>query len=120
MRPRDFQLRDGMALPALLRALAPLRDLVDALRGVRVRDQVRIVVDTVVDTAAMPLELALPGDATPLGIVLVRAMEQGSDDGHAISGGGVTWSPGGAGVLIHEIDSLAASTRYDATIAVLE
>ena len=89
--------------------------------GLRLREQVRVVVDVVIDTSVLPVSIEVPAGIRPIGVALVRAVEQGTADGQVISGGAVTWDAQGVGSLrIHAVDALAASTRYDATIVVVE
>jgi hypothetical protein len=112
-----------MAWDAVARDLdGYLRDLRTVLNGgLRLREQMRVVVDVVIDTAALPASIDVPIGLRPVGVVLVRAVEQGTADGQVITGGAVTWDAQGAGSLrIHAVDALAASTRYDAVIAVVE
>jgi hypothetical protein len=99
-----------------------LREVREILNGgLRLRDQVRVVRDVVIDTAVLPVSIEVPAGLRPIGVVLVRAVEQGTADGQVISGGAVTWDAQGIGsIRIHVVDALAASTRYDAVIAVVE
>lgn len=73
----------------------------------------------VIDTGALPVTIALPANVRPRGLRLLRAVVQ--DGETVISGGAITWDARAAGVVrVHSLGALAASTRYDATIAVEE
>jgi hypothetical protein len=99
-------------------AFRSIRSVLDATQGgIRMREQFTVI-DTVIDTARLPVPVKC--GARPLGVLLVGATVQRTGTGQVISGGAVTWSWRGGGLLIHDVDGLAASTRYDATIAVME
>lgn len=96
-----------------------LREVLDG--GWRWREQVRGVVDTVIDTAVLPVSIDVPGVKTsPLSVTLLRAVELRTASGQAISGSAVTWEWRNGALLVHSIDGLSASTRYAATLAVTE
>jgi hypothetical protein len=99
-------------------AFRSIRSVLDVDQGgVRMREQFRTI-DTVIDTARLPVPVKCA--TKPLGVLLVGATVQRTGTGEVISGGAVTWSWRGGGLLIHDVDGLAAATRYDATIAVME
>lgn len=109
---------------------APARKLLDdAFRSLRTvldggwqwRDQVRGVVDTTIDTDALPVGIEVRGVLSrPTSVQLLGAVEKRSTTGKVISGGSITWEWRGGVLLIHSVDALAATTRYDATFAVME
>jgi hypothetical protein len=98
-----------------------IRTVLDAAQGgIRMREQFRCI-DTVIDMAALPVSVAVEGlKAPPLAVLVLRATEQRSSTGYVFTGIGVQWEWRGGAVLVHAIDGLAASTRYDATFAVME
>jgi hypothetical protein len=100
-------------------ALRSLRAVLD--RGFRAREQYSAVVDTVIDTDALPMPIEVPGlRSTPLSVMVLRATAQRTADGMVITTPAVTWTWRGGRVVIHAVGTLAAATRYDATIAVME
>lgn len=119
-RVAALSMRVGMAWAE---AFAPLmvfaREVSSILNGgFRVRDQVRIVRDVAIDTGALPVVLEVPAGTRAIGVVLVRAVTAGS--GRVLTGGSIEWETVPAGIRIHSVDGLSASTTYDATIAVME
>lgn len=97
-----------------------LRSFRDVLSAFRWREQVPFVVDCIIDTAALPLRLEVRGmKAAPVTVLLLSARVQ-RGDGETISGGALTWAFRAGKVEIFDAPSLAASTRYDAVIAVME
>ena len=100
-------------------ALRSLRAVLD--RGFRAREQFTSVIDAVIDTDALPLPIEVPGLlASPLSVLVLRATAQRTTDGMVITTPAVTWTWRGGRVVIHAVGTLAAATRYDATIAVME
>lgn len=96
-----------------------IREVLDG--GWRWREQVRGVVSTVIDTGALPVQVEVPGaKVAPLAVLCLRAIPQRSALGQVQSGGAVTWEWRSGALLVHAIDGLAASTRYDVTLAVME
>ncbi|UJR78930.1 hypothetical protein [Sandaracinus amylolyticus] len=96
-----------------------LREVLD--RGFRWREQVGGVVDTVIDTDQLPVLIDVPGVKTkPLAVFLLRAVPQRTSDGKVITSPAVQWEWRSGALLVHSVDGLAASTRYNATIAVME
>jgi len=105
----------------LERALESIRSVLDVSQGgLRVRESIRVI-DCVIDTGATPTAiLKVPGLKTPpLAVLLLRATNQRTATGQSASGFGVQWEWRGA-LLIHSVDGLSASTRYDCALAVLE
>lgn len=104
------------------RAFRSIRNVLDAAHGgVKLREQFAGVVDVVIDTARYPIPVTIPGvKAPPLGVLLLRAIVQRGGTGRAFSGNAIDWEWRGGGLLIHSVTGLAASTRYDATLAVME
>lgn len=74
----------------------------------------------VIDTGDLPMTVELPRGGRPMGVQLVRAVEQGSADERVLSGGSVEWDAVPSGVRLHSLAALAATTRYDAVISVTE
>jgi hypothetical protein len=108
-----------LARKVLDEALRSLREVLE--RGFRWREQVAGVVDTTIDTAALPLSLDVPRiKVAPLAVMLLSAIEQRSQTGERISGGVVEWEWRGGRLVIHDVSGLTASTRYNATFAVME
>lgn len=96
-----------------------LREVLDG--GFRWREQVRGVVDTVIDTGVLPVQIDVPAVKTaPLSVLCLRAIPQRSASGQVISGAAVTWEWRSGTLLVHSVDGLAATTRYDVTLAVME
>lgn len=114
--------RDGIDLPAVIRVL---RGAVDGMRsilngGMRVRDQFGgQVIDTQIDTGALPLDVKVAATRPPLGVLLLRA-EVPRLGGTVLSGGSVTWEYRGGILRLSALSALSATTRYDCTILVLE
>jgi hypothetical protein len=75
-----------------------------------------------IDTGATPYATYESGSLrrAPMGVLLGKAVVQRSATGQAISGGIVTWEFRGGRLLIHTVTGLAATTRYDATILLVE
>jgi hypothetical protein len=100
-------------------SLRVLREVLDG--GWRWREQVRGVIDTVIDTDVLPVAVDVPGvKSAPLSVQLLRATVQRTTTGQVLSALPVTWEWREGRLLIHSVDGLAASTRYDATLAVTE
>lgn len=96
-----------------------IREVLDG--GWRWREQVRGVVTTVVDTAQLPVQVAVPAVVTsPTAVLLLSAVPQRSASGQVISSAAVTWEWRSGALLIHSIDGLAGATRYNAVLAVME
>lgn len=89
-------------------------------RGFQVREQIREVHDVVIDTDALPVALLVASRTRPLAVLLLSAVVRFSSDGKSVSGGAITWEWRNGTVRLHAIDGLAASTIYNATIAILE
>jgi hypothetical protein len=122
MRLRDFIIRPRDSWETIRRELdTHLREVRAILNGgFAVRDQLRIVRDAVIDTAALPLSLEVPDANRAIGVVLLRATPVMAT-GRVISGGDVQWDSQQAGTIrIHACSALAASMRYNATFAVVE
>lgn len=106
---------------AIAPVLAYAREVVAVLNnGFMLRDQLRIVRDITIDTGAFPVTVTIPANARPLSVVLVRAVEQTAGDGVVFSGGHIEWDAVPSGVRIRDVSALAALTKYDAVIAVVE
>jgi hypothetical protein len=96
-----------------------IREVLDG--GWRWREQVRGVVSTVIDTGELPVQVAVPAVVTsPTAVLLLSAVPQRSASGQVISSAAVTWEWRSGALLIHSIDGLAATTRYNAVLAVME
>jgi hypothetical protein len=95
-----------------------LTDLVSVLDGGwRWREQSRVI-DTTIDTGALPVSVTVPGlSSPPESAILLSAQNVAVADGRIISGGSITWEWRGGAILIHAASGLAAATRYRATIA---
>lgn len=104
------------AAPLLERILRDIRLVLNG--GWRVRDQA-LVRDVVIDTGQLPLVVDLPPNVHAIGVELVSARLQGATDGRVLSGGSISWDAQG-GLRLHSLSALAATTRYDAVIAVME
>jgi hypothetical protein len=115
LMPEEMPQKSRRVLDAAFRSIRNVLDV-----GIRMREQFRCV-DAVIDTAAFPTSIRVPGLRTaPLGVLLLRATEQRSSSGHVISSAGVLWEWRGGALLIQSIDILSSATRYDVTLAVLE
>lgn len=91
-----------------------LRDVVAALNARRVTR-----LSCVIDTAVLPVSIELPSGVRPATLRLESAIAPSS--GVVLSGGSLSWDAERAGVVtVHTLSALAASTRYDAVIAVEE
>lgn len=112
--PQELPAKSRRVLDAAFRSLRSILD-----NGIRMREQFRCV-DAVIDTARLPVSVAVDTTAPPLSVSLLRAVVQRSTSGAVISHARVTWEWRSGAVLIHAIDGLAASTRYDVTLAVME
>ncbi|HVK87952.1 MAG TPA: hypothetical protein VM513_27720 [Kofleriaceae bacterium] len=100
-------------------SLRVVREVLDG--GWRWREQVRGVVSTVIDTDVLPVQVAVPAVVTsPTAVLLLSAVPQRTATGQVISGAAVTWEWRSGALLIHSIDGLSASTRYNAVLAVME
>lgn len=100
-----------------------IRNVLDAAQGgLRLREQFAGVIDCVIDTAILPVTIAAPRRMTrpPLGVRLISATVQRTSTGRVLSGGQVDWEWRAGAVVIHSITGLAATTRYDAVIALEE
>lgn len=96
-----------------------LREVLDG--GWRWREQVRAVIDTVIDTGALPVGIQAPGVRKPLAVLLLSAAEQDAANGAlTVSSASVTWEWRGGQLIIHSVAGLSANTRYNAVIAVME
>lgn len=105
-------------LDASFRSIRSVLDV--ASGGLRLRESTRVV-DCVIDTAAYPVAVKVPGLRTPpLSVLMLRATNQRTTTGRSASGMYVDWQWRGGGLLVHAVDGLSASTRYDCVIAVLE
>jgi hypothetical protein len=102
-------------------SFSSIRTVLDSAQGgIRMREQFRCI-DTVVDMSGLPVSITVEGlKSPPLAVLLLGAAVQRTGTGQVISGGAVTWEWRSGAVLVHAIDGLAASTRYDATFAVME
>lgn len=99
-----------------------LRSVLDAAHGgIRMREQFRCI-DCVLDTTSEPFaRVSVPGlTRAPLGVFLLRATKQTRGDGVVISAPSVAWDWRGGQLIIASVTNLAAATRYNAVIAVLE
>ncbi len=103
-------------------AFRSLQSVLDSARGgLRMREQLRVV-DCVIDTATVPYArvTVLGANAPPLGVLLISARVQRSTSGRVLTSATVDWEWRGGGILIYGVAGLAAATRYDCVIAVLE
>lgn len=112
---RPLRIVVGASFESITRSLdVLLRDVVEQL------NTPAPTLACVIDTAALPVSITLPAGLRPRGLRLMRAVIQSGDE-TVISGGAITWDARGAGVVtVHSLDALAASTRYDAVLAVEE
>jgi hypothetical protein len=118
LMPEEMPARSRRVLDAAFRSLRNVLDV--AQGGVRMREQFRCV-DTVIDTGELPVSITVEGiKSPPLSVLLLRATEQRSGSGLIVSGTGVIWEWRSGALLIHTVDGLGASTRYDVTLAVME
>lgn len=101
-------------LDSVLYSLAQIVD-----RGFRTRDQCKLVFDVKLNTGSLPISLDI-GPAVPVEVRLLSAIIPSSTDAKVISGGSVTWEWRAGAVKIHALGSLAATTTYNAVIAVVE
>jgi hypothetical protein len=109
----------GEAREILGETLRALRAVLD--RGFRVREQLPCVVDVAIDTSALPLSLDMPGvRGKPLAVLVLAAVEQRADNAIVISSPAVSWEWRAGRLVLHAVGTLAAATRYDAVIAVME
>lgn len=100
-------------------ALRSLRSVLDG--GFQWREQVRGTVDVVIDTAKLPLAIKLPkGITNPIAVIILRAVIQRSTNGYTVTSGRVGWRVREGLLYIDLTPDLAAATRYNATIAVME
>jgi hypothetical protein len=105
------------------RALRSIRSVLDGAQGgINVREQFGGVVQTVIDTAAFPVRVAVPAriKAAPLAVLLLRATPQRSASSLTFTGKGVSWEWRAGALLIHSVDGFALNARYDTTLLVLE
>lgn len=118
--PEEMPERSRRVLDASFRTL---RNVLDAAQGgVLLREQFAGIVDVVIDTAALPVTVKVPRRMTrpPLGVRLIGATVQRTSTGRVLSGLPVEWEWRAGAVVIHSISGLAATTRYDAVIALEE
>lgn len=101
---------------------ASFRSLREVLEhGFRAKEQLSRTVEVVIDTSDLPLPVEVDGMKNPPMCVLVlRALEQGADAPIVISCPAVSWEWRAGRVIIHAVGTLAAATRYNAVLAVME
>lgn len=102
-----------------------VRDVLDGgYGGIRVSEQFSRILETVIDTGRFPITVsndALKGlAAPPLGLLLLRATVQRTTSGRNLSGGTVDWEWRDGALVLHAVSGLAATTRYNATLLVME
>jgi hypothetical protein len=104
------------------RALAErLGDIASVLdKGFKAREQFREVKEVEVDTGALPLDVFVAGNAPPLAVLVLRATPSERGSASVISNPAVTWEWTGTALRISAIGTLAASTRYLVTLALVE
>lgn len=95
-------------------ALRSMRDALERIQSKETR------VATVIDTAALPVEILIDGVVSPIEVRLMRAVVQRSTTGAAITSSRLTWTWRGGQLIISAAPDLAATTRYDCVLAVME
>jgi hypothetical protein len=98
-----------------------LDDVVRVLdKAFKAREQFRDVKEVEVDTGVMPVDVAVAGNAPPLAVLVLRATPSARGSASVISNPAVTWEWRDGAVRISAIGTLAASTRYLVTLALVE
>lgn len=98
-----------------------LEDIVAVLdRGFKSREQLRDVRNVEIDTGVLPIDVLVRGNSAPLEVRVLRAVQVERGSASVISNPVVTWEWRDGVVRVSAIGTLAASTRYLVTLAVVE
>lgn len=89
-------------------------------RGFRSREQFRDVREVEIDTGSLPVDVLVRGNSAPLSVLVLRATPSARGSAAVISNPAVTWEWTGSAVRISALGTLASSTRYLVTLALVE
>lgn len=96
-----------------------IRSVLDG--GWKYREQIRNLVDTEIDTGALPVSVSFPSlSSPPMTVQCLRAVELRTETGIVLSALPVRWEFRSGTLFIHEITGLSASTRYRVTLAAMD